>query len=311
MKCKALYHRQCVNLSSSQSIKNWLCPCCLVNVPRKDNTNTPVKQLGTEDPEFSTQRVDICEDQDLVLQEIRSLRQEMNDFRKEFGSFRTEIQSEIQDLRGMYQACDSKIEHFAERIENHESRLIAIETSCKEIPILKLQIHDLILELQNKEQMSLKNDIEISGLPEHRGENIMQITGLIMKKIGITIDERDIVEAHRVGRVQPEEDTGKRPRPIIVRFTRRAVHEQVLRSARTRRHISASDIGVVGATRPIFINERLTKQNRLLFGLARSLCKQHKWKFAWTREGIIFLRESDGKPAFRIRCEQDFKKLFK
>lgn len=309
-KCKTNYHRQCVNIHSNQTPKNWLCPCCFVNVPRTDNTNMPVKDnMVTQDPVQSPQSIEESSGQRAILDEIRALRNDMNDFRSDFGGFRKEVHEEIKDLRSLYQRCDDKMEYFAECLEKQESRLVALETTYTEVHNLKSQICELKRELGDRDQLSLLNDLEISGVTENKGENTMQILGLLLNKIGQKFDEHDVVEARRVGPVRIGQDGRQSARPIVVRVTRRAVRDEVLRAARSRRNLTTAELNLAGTLRPVYINERLTKENRLLFGRARSLCKHNSWKFAWTRDGKIFIREGDGKTAFRIHSEGNFARI--
>lgn len=313
-KCKIMYHKQCVSLSSNAVPKSWLCPVCVVQAPRRDNTNTPLKHAEEERSEKSPQTVDDCGSEQassLLLEEIRALRKDMSTFSKDFLNFKSDVRAELKELRSTFQGSLSEMTALSERLDTQEARLSAIEASAKNVEDLELQIRDLKRHINSREQLSLQNDIEISGVTEHKGENIMHVTGLILNKIGLSVDERDIVESRRVGPVHLDHEGKQRPRPIVLRVTRRAVHEQVIRGARARRNISTGDIAVAGTPRPIYINERLTKDTRLLFGRTRALCKQHKWKYAWTREGKILVREGDSKPAFRVRDEADLERIFK
>ncbi|CAG9118478.1 unnamed protein product [Plutella xylostella] len=89
----------------------------------------------------------------------------------------------------------------------------------------------------------LGNDVEVSNLPEENGENATHMIMAVATKLGVTLRESDIVSAERVGarRRAPGEggDAGAgaagRPRPLVVRFTRRAVKDELTAAARVRR----------------------------------------------------------------------------
>ncbi|CAG9137824.1 unnamed protein product [Plutella xylostella] len=54
----------------------------------------------------------------------------------------------------------------------------------------------------------------------------------------------------------------------------------------------AADLGLPPhADQRLYVNERLTKANRQIFGKARELSRTHVWKFVWTREGHVKDRE--------------------
>lgn len=312
-KCRTVYHRQCVNLTSGQSLaKTWLCPACVASVPRKDSTNTPLEESVEPESEESPQQECYDDQQQCgLLEEIRALRAEMTGLRKDFGSLREEVRDEMKELRCLYLDCNKMINGFSEQIESQASRIAALESICKESKNLEMEVAFLKRELGEKDQLALHNDLEISGVTEHSGENITHITSILMTKVGAKVDARDIVDVRRAGPPRVGQDGKPVARPIVLRLTRRAVHQQILLGARTRRNITTADLEVAGAPRPIYINERLTKENRLLFMKARSLCKQHDWKYAWTRDGKVLIRQADGKTAFRIRGDNDFNSVFK
>lgn len=235
----------------------------------------------------------------------------MSGFRKELGCLREEFHEEINDLRIQYQECINKINDLSDRLDKQESRLTLIETSYQENDNLKMQLHNLKEEIKIKDQLSLQYDIEITGITENKGESVMHLTGIIMNKIGAKVDERDIVDARRIGSIHASQGDKQLPRPIVVRVTRRTVHEEILRSARIRRNVTTKDLGLTGTTHQIYLNERLTKENRQLLHKTRLLAKKHKWEYIWTNQGRVLTRESDGKTAFRIRCESDLDRIFK
>lgn len=78
------------------------------------------------------------------------------------------------------------------------------------------------------------------------------------KKIGVNLDERDVVSAERAG---PPRTTGRdgaptRPRPIAVRFTRRATRDALLRAARVRCNVTTEGLPVSRPAQPLYVNER-------------------------------------------------------
>lgn len=102
------------------------------------------------------------------------------------------------------------------------------------------------------------------------------------------------------------------PRPIVVRLTRRALRDELLRAARVRRGATTEGTGLPGIPRRFFINERLTKANRHLFRRTRELAEKHKWRYAWTKDGRIFVRQYQGADSsrHRIKNDQDLIRVF-
>ncbi|CAB3240953.1 unnamed protein product [Arctia plantaginis] len=96
---------------------------------------------------------------------------------------------------------------------------------------LEHTVKQLQTELGEREQELLLSDIEISNLPESPGENVFHSVELVAKKLGVTLEHRDIVFAERVGpRVARSRESGEsagaaRCRRIVVRLARRGLRE--------------------------------------------------------------------------------------
>ncbi|CAH2108264.1 unnamed protein product [Euphydryas editha] len=172
-------------------------------------------------------------------------------------------------------------------------------------------------ELHERDREALLADVEIGHLPEERGENVVRAVTVLAARLGVALDERDIVFAERVG--APPTPAGSpgaappaRPRRVVLRLSRRGLRDQLLQAARVRRSIVASDAGADGAhsRARIFVNERLTRTNRRLFYLVREECRRLRWRFAWTRRGTVYARQSDGSQAFAIKSDADLARVF-
>ncbi|KOB76829.1 Uncharacterized protein OBRU01_05049, partial [Operophtera brumata] len=66
------------------------------------------------------------------------------------------------------------------------------------------------------------------------------------------------------------------------------------------RGLTSTELGLEEPPARLFLNERLTRLNRLLFAKAREACQHHKWRYCWTKGGRIYLREEEGLPANRM-----------
>ena len=59
----------------------------------------------------------------------------------------------------------------------------------------------------------------------------------------------------------------------------------------------------------VFINENLTKRNKDLFSLANEERKKFNWKYIWTNNGRILLRQSNDSRVIAIRSEKDIEHI--
>ncbi|XP_061722895.1 uncharacterized protein LOC133529229 [Cydia pomonella] len=212
------------------------------------------------------------------------------------------VTESLSDLCARVEALEGKAPNVIES-NNTESTLLETVTQLK-------------MELNARDQDQLLNDIEISSVPEENGENTIHIVTTLGQKLGVTLSEHDIIDATRVGRAsqlnEGVQGLSSRPRLLVVRLARRAVRDRLLQAARVRRGATTEGTGLPGPNSRFYINERLTVINRRLFQKTRQLKEQLGWRYAWTRDGKIYVRQRPGaeSPRHRIRSELDLERVF-
>lgn len=350
LECANVSESRFYNTMSKEHKKEWRCIVCKSKEPKKDNTNTPVRPVdavhindgGTEkapiDFDASVESVidgvtltrgpavgsPVSLDRSLpdnMNDTAHNLTLEMTDFQSiimEMRAFREEMRDELRANRVQIKLMNETLSMLSGRIKECESRIDKLEDRISTLEQREdhdaASIEHLRMELNDRDQDLLLNDVEISCIPEEKGESLPHIVATLASKLGVSLVEQDIVSATRVGRVlDATNDSAKsRPRHIAVRLARRAVRDQLLKAARVRRGATTEGTGLPGASRRFYVNERLTKINRQLFRRARELCDQQNWRYSWTREGRIFVREYQGEdaPRFRLRVEADLARVF-
>lgn len=307
-----------MSLPEASSVgKGWVCPGCIPMTRKGDNT--PVRAApqdalalragsaregapSTSSPHPAAPPMDL----QLMHREIAEWMLEMREFRREISEFRASVKG------------------LSERVDTIEERLVAVEQRKEDSPAvadLRCKVVLLQQELNDRDQDALLSDLEIGQLPEEKGESIVRAVTVLAARLGVTLEERDIVFAERVGAMQSASAAGaptNPPRRVVVRLARRPLRDQIISAARVRRTLTASDAGravdTAGPAPPypprIFVNERLTRFNRQLFHRVRQECRRVGWRYSWTRRGRIYARQSDGKSAYPIRCEADVERVF-
>lgn len=324
-RCKMSYHKQCVALGAA-SPKHWICPCCTVDMPRQDNTDTPVKGICEESPverrprgedtivkEPSTKcEIDVDWGKQLVSA-ITALRLETENLRKEISNLRSELGAVKNDLS----TCKSDLSAVSETVKTLEKRICSLENRQepdKSTTGLEQTVAELKNELNNRDQCLLSNDLEISGIPENEHENPQHIVKTLALKMGIDLQDQDVADVFRSGPrhlvADHTENAQRRPRTIVVRLVRRSTRDCLLQAARVRRSLSTSDMGLSGPRCNIYMNERLTKFNRNLLRQAKEEARRLQWKFIWTKNGQILIRRREGETVYRIVSQQDLDHVF-
>lgn len=295
----------------------WRCPDCKVKLPRQgNNSGTPVRSStadceksqspsGVEDHDtaFNTGK---CNSDANISSELKLFREEMRATRLEMMEFR----SAIAMLSANVTACNSRLDTLETRIEEVERQ--SKEPKQNEVESLERVISELKQGINDREQELLLNDLEITGIPEEKQESLGHIIAALAVKLNCKLDERDIVNVERAGPVRGlvEGDGVPRPRPIAVRLARRVCRDMLLKGARVRRGATTDDMGLPGAPRRFYVNERLTKANRWLFARVREAAQSTKWRYVWTRDGKVYARRENGTERHRLRCEEDIARVF-
>lgn len=351
--CRDNYDLLCANVSEQRFNNtltgdhraNWKCVTCVSRQPKTDNANTPVRPAddgvtirrgGSASASNHPQNqmdmsmvdmtpLDSCSLNDNShndteeLSPTRALITEMRLFRQQLMV--TSVQMGV--LNDTMLKLSSRMDAYEERVGGLEERMHILEergkttgavgTASADGSLLAV-VEQLKAQLNDRDQEALLNEIEISCVPEVKGDNLSHVITTLARKIGVTLAEQDVVSVVRVGRA-PEPGGGAadgRPRPIVVRLARRAVRDELLREARVRRGATTEGVGLPGPPRRFYFNERLTRANRQLFRRAREIGTRLGWRFVWTRNGNVFARQRHGHdaPRHRLRTEEDLVRVF-
>ncbi|XP_026330590.1 uncharacterized protein LOC113238083 [Hyposmocoma kahamanoa] len=303
--------------------KKWKCLECVSKEPKSDNTNTPVKcdlqqcTGGKQDGKFSanvimrnrivTTSISPAEPLAKVTAESE-LVNELRLFKEEMRTEIREFKLIVSYLTAAINCCNRRMDDLAARVEVVERNQLDGPTTATSS--LENAISELKLELNDRNQELLRNDIEIAGVPEENHERSIHLALTVACKLGLNLEERDIVSAERAGPIRHMEEVRTRPRPIVVRLARRLHRDQLLAAARVRRGTTTMGLGVDSDKHRVHINERLTRTNRQLFYKARGEALRAHWKYVWTRDGKIFARKEHGSSRYRLRSDKDLCTVF-
>ncbi|XP_063630402.1 uncharacterized protein LOC134801735 [Cydia splendana] len=201
-------------------------------------------------------------------------------------------------MKNQMSGFTNSVNNFSADVANFREELSSLKKQQKETENIRTEVVSLraeVAELRDiiaaKEQRQLLKDIEISGRPESKSENLRQIVHVISNKLGIQLDPLEVDDVKRVGARREGEQ--QRPRPVILTFIRRAPRDQLLKAARVRRGLTSDTLEIPGPATRVYLNEHLSKPNRILFSKARKLGAELRFKYTWTSNGNIFMRRTD------------------
>ncbi|XP_041987256.1 uncharacterized protein LOC121739018 [Aricia agestis] len=308
------FHDGCIRMPLSlEKNTNWTCPRCIFQIETGHVAHVEIPIEGPERSyEVSYERSTIEPD---VAENFPAIVQAENGDDSEAGS---KPLSHFNELTDEICALRVQLAGLHERFECLDTNLTYTITNLDEVfdPVAPPEIHARQMEsyqvqiISLKNQMalfkeSLKNQIELVGIPEREDEDLFAIVGLAAQKIGVRFYENDLDWAARMGPRILSESVNNLCRPLVVRFVQKFKRDQFLRAAKVTRSLMTSDLNVDCAPRRVYINERLSREVRCLFHEARFRAKQNGFKFCWIHNNSVFVRKSEGHPAVRLLCQND------
>ena len=182
----------------------------------------------------------------------------------------------------------------------------AMETREEEISKLKRELTDTKAKLDELEQYSRKNCLNIAGVPETAGESTSQLVRDLAKSIDVNVQLDDIDACHRIGQKTP----GKH-RSIIVKFTRFDQRQDVYAARRKLREVAAPAGGpfTTDQLKGIYISDNLTKHRHSILYAARQLKRKGKLYAAWSDVGRMKVRITRGGDTKLINSTDDLRDL--
>lgn len=214
------------------------------------------------------------------------------------------------DTNRAYESLNEKIDGNTKALNDQNGKIEefirTIEKLVTENEELKKKIVSLESRIEDMEQYSRNNCVEIHGIPQAPTEDVISVVKDVGKALDMTITDSMIDACHRLKR-RPGAGAQQTP-GIVVKFVRRLDKEELLKKRRIKHNFSTRHMNL-STDSPIYINESLSPARRRLFVLARDIKRSKNFKYLWVRGGKIFLRREDGAPVIHVTCQADLSKL--
>lgn len=213
----------------------------------------------------------------------------------------TELTITNKELIKSVDLCHEKIDENSTIIKSLENTLAVFRDDVVKLSdrctALEGENTKLKSELNDLQQYSRRNNIEIRGVPEAVGENVTGIVNRIGMLMGVDVNAAVDI-SHRVGKKLDGKD-----RPIIVKFLSCMKKQEFLNARKVRRNLCVRDLGdewKKSVNNTIYINEHLTIQNKILLNKCRDFKKNANIKHLWVKNGKIYMRKADNTKVFVI-----------
>ncbi|XP_063530724.1 uncharacterized protein LOC134741761 [Cydia strobilella] len=298
--CKGLFHFGCVGVREAvhrkwdaEKKKSWRCSNC--NIALSSPSVIQEASLST------------------ILHELRETR--------------SDLKNEISEVKNDVRDVHDKLATFDQRLLNLESLKVEHDGLSKQVQEMTSTISELRCQISQKEQHDRINNIEISGIPFKKNENLNNLLHAICTKVGFTLLSGDVDTIHRVRRFKDSKPGPKQTTKndggadtsqhvphtnipnIIVRFTQRRRKNELMSAVRAWRGLTTADLDFDGPARTVYISEHLSPENKLLLRKVRAISKECGYKHVFVREcKILVIKKDDQKPVL-ISKESDLSKI--
>ena len=172
-----------------------------------------------------------------------------------------ELISMMLKMQHKMESSDTK---FAEEVRKLNESFEQLKSDLAVTKNVNNQLHNRFVNMERQcwanAQYSRRECVEIVGIPTSVADNELEETFCkIVDKVGVKIDDRDIVSCHRVG------SQGR----TIVKFSHRKDCQQLMKVKKDLSKLNLSDIDL-GNTK-IFINQSLCPYYKLLWSRSKRL----------------------------------------
>ena len=138
-------------------------------------------------------------------------------------------------------------------------------------------------------------------VPKTDNENTEELVLSIADAMGMEITSADISTAYRLP-VKKEKSNAAIPR-IYVKFTKRSTKRQMY-GIRIKQKVTHEQLGL-SSTGKVYIHEHLTKTQNDLYFRAKDKTREASFKFIWTQDQRIYVRDNVKSKRILIDTEDD------
>ncbi|CAH0723443.1 unnamed protein product, partial [Brenthis ino] len=277
--CNRTSHFQCVGLSEADFKRmlpmnraKWKCPICKTsnkssNSPQVFSTDAK-SLLLLFDERFNNLNTTIESFKTFITEEFRKVTETVKQWSEKITNMESSINSIIQRMND-FDLEISKIAH--------------LESELKE---LQMSFNEIKENNSKSEQWVRRSNIQINGVPQKKGENLIQLIKILAEKANFPLSpDTDIDFITRIATKNDSSDS--RPKPIILKLQARYKKDDFLTSLRKLKNLKACDMGFLGMQNRIYFNDHLSTKNKALFNEAKRLAKQKGYSYCWVQTWLL------------------------
>ena len=214
------------------------------------------------------------------------------------------LKQELSPINAKLDGLTTKLSDIDTAVNFFSGKYVAkVKENLKEIERLAYSASSKVEQIA---QYLRRDCLEITGIATNEECWAEAIIKSISDVIGVPLQDNDISIAHPI----PTYKAGAPPK-LIVKFTRHSVRDKFYLNRQKLARKKAKDLPNLNLSSEaeVFVSESLTSFKKKLFGDVNKVKKHLKWKYIWTYNGRIFIREDENKPSFSFDNAEDLHKF--
>ena len=271
--CRKIFHSVCVDLKEDvvkffkSSENTWRCIECQ-KAQRKSTSGDSTSEMADKLP---------------TLSEVYNL---LLAIKKEVDEIKGSNKKLEEDLGSSLDSVHVKLDENCNLIKNQTEELNKCKNTIEDLKnenlLLRKQFDKLKLQVDDVDQYSRRNTVEIQGIPVLPNEDVNSIVRKVGSALDINVSNDMIDVSHRLKKSPSQPEPG-----IVVRFVRRSDKDKFIARRKVKRNLSCKDLGLsVGGA--IYVNHSLTLHRRIVFSEARKVKREKKLlSFGFTMQATL------------------------
>ena len=187
-----------------------------------------------------------------------------------------------------------------------------LDRLSNELSGLTKKVYEMSDAIDEFQKYSYQFNVKLVGVPATKPrESSMDTSALcvsLFNAMGLSVTLQDIDLAHRVS----TRNAATGPLPIVCKFTRRLVKENVMAARSQLRQIDPASIhglpeGSSLANANMF--DHLTPKAHQLYADCKRFKERHNFAFCWVKNSVIFLRKSENSRPVKVTSAEQLQGL--
>lgn len=183
-----------------------------------------------------------------------------------------------------------RIVNLEENLADTNNHINFVEEKVEQIGNTQIALGNdvdwMFKKIQTGEKIQRSKTVVVTGIDYVKDENLIDILTKISNVLNVQVNETDIDELYRIN------SADKKSR-FIVKFTRTLLKQKLIGGIKMKKSLYTNEVGLEGESQ-IYLNEYLSQRNNDLWKEAKKLRSTNKVKFAWIRDGEVYVRHHEG-----------------